>query len=76
MVNGAAAKVAANVSAQAHDGPVSTDVGSYSANVGGRGGRAAAYVTVTHPAAIALEAKYGVLVRAATAAGLPVKAKG
>lgn len=75
MVDGAADKVAANVSAEAHDGPVSVDVGSYRASVGGRAPRAAAYVTVTHPAAIALEAKYGTLVRAASAAGLPVKAR-
>lgn len=75
MVSGAASKVAANVNGQAHDGAVSVDVGSYTPNVGGRGPRAAAYVTVTHPAALALEAKHGLLVRAATSAGLPVKGR-
>lgn len=75
MVDGAAAKVGGNVNETAHDGPVPVDVGSFRAVVGGTAPRAAAYVTMTHPGAIGIEAKRGSLVRAASAAGLPVKAR-
>lgn len=37
--------------------------------------RAAAAVTITHPAGIGMQAKHGVLTKAAAAAGLTVKAK-
>lgn len=37
--------------------------------------RAAASITIKHPAGLPMEAKYGVLTKAAAAAGLEVKAK-
>lgn len=74
MVNGAGHKVAGNVRAEAHDGPVPVDVTPYRANLRGRP-RAAVAVTMTHPGAIGIEAKHGTLVRAASAAGIPVKAR-
>lgn len=49
---------------------VSVDVDSYTTD------RAAAAVTMTHPAGIPIEAKYGTLIREAGASGLEVKSYG
>jgi hypothetical protein len=64
MVDAAASAVAADVSATSHDGDVEVRVGSYTTD------RAAAGVTLAHPAGLAIEAKYGVLAKAAAGAGL------
>ena len=70
-VEAAAQRVAANVGeVSTHDGPVPATVSTYTTD------RAAAAVSIAHPAGIGLEAKYGVLAKAAAAAGLEVRAKG
>lgn len=77
-VRAAAEKVAANVNAQgltassgaAKSGSAITAVvWSYTTD------RAAAAVSIQHPAGLAMQAKHGVLTKAATAAGLEVKMK-
>lgn len=68
-----AGEVARNVEGQglvAHDGtPLPVQVDDYTTD------RAASSVTITHPAGLAMQAKHGVLTRAASAAGLEVKAR-
>lgn len=61
-----AAKIAANVDTGNVDAPVV--VHSYVTD------RAAAAITIAHPAGLAIEAKHGVLRRAAAAEGLEVRA--
>lgn len=71
VVEGMAERVADNIDGtQAHDGPV--EVGVMPSE---RGDRAGALVTIMHPAGIGLEAKHGVMTRAASAAGLRVTAR-
>lgn len=62
-IMGAARQMAAHVEAE-HDVPV--EVHAYTTD------RAAAAVTIAHPAGIAIQAKYGALTRAASAQGLEV----
>lgn len=65
LVDQAAANVAAGVAVDAE-----VVVNHYTTD------RAAASVTIRHPAALAWQAKNGVLTRAASAAGLEVRARG
>jgi hypothetical protein len=71
MVDGAAEKVAGNVRDQGHQvhggGELPVEVSSYTTD------RAAAAVVLTHPAGIAMQAKYGVLTKAAADEGLEVR---
>ena len=67
-----AAKVAANAAANPDlmdDAPGSVDVTAYTTD------RAIAVVRINHPAGMALQAKSGVLTKAAAAAGLEVRSK-
>lgn len=65
-----ASAVAGNVSHTLSNGDdLPTDVDTYTTD------RAAAGVTITHPAGLRAEAKHGVLARAASAAGLDVTAR-
>ena len=73
VINDLGDDVAGRIHETAHDGPVDVDVTPYRAKVRGGPPRAAVSVTMTHPGAIAIEAKRGSLVRAAGAAGLQVK---
>jgi hypothetical protein len=50
-------------------GPLPVDVDTYTTD------RAAAAVTITHPAGLGMQAKYGALTKAAAAAGLEVTEK-
>jgi len=71
-INEIAAKVAANAAANPDlmdDAPGSVEVTAYTTD------RAIAVVRINHPAGDALEAKYGILKRAAAAEGLEVKSK-
>lgn len=69
LVDTAAASVASGITATISSGRVPVTVGSHTTD------RAAASVTIAHPAGLAIEAKHGALVRAAAAAGLEVRAK-
>ena len=69
-INAIAVKVAANAAANPDMLPDATvTVAPFTTD------RAIAVVRVNHPAGLALEAKYGILARAAAAEGLEVKAK-
>ena len=69
VIDDAAAAVASGVSETARDGQaVPVEVDSYTTD------RAAAGVTMAHPAGLGIEAKRGTLSRAAAAAGLEVSA--
>jgi hypothetical protein len=68
-IDSVAASVASRIGAIAHDGPIEVRVGSYKTD------RAAAGVTLAHPAGLAVEAKYGHLAEAAGAAGLEVRTR-
>jgi len=69
-INTIAVKVAANAAANPDMLPDATvTVAPFTTD------RAIAVVRVNHPAGLALEAKYGILARAAAAEGLEVKAK-
>jgi hypothetical protein len=63
-VSDAAKRVAAGASIAAHDGAVEVVVDETTTD------RAKAFVTLAHPAGLGLEAKHGVLTKAARAAGL------
>jgi hypothetical protein len=70
VINGLAQSVAVNARYTTSDGetlPVVVD--QYTTD------RRAASVTIAHPAGLAVQAKHGVLTRAASAAGLEVRAK-
>jgi len=70
-IEGAAESVARNVSESARNGdPIPVKVGTYVTD------RAAAGVTMAHPAGLGIEAKRGSLSRAASAAGLEVNGEG
>ncbi len=73
QVNALAEQVAANVLAEgqlvAHGDEMPVTVTPYTTD------RAAASVTITHPAGLAVQAKHGTLTRAAAAAGLEVREK-
>lgn len=73
VVRQTAQQVASNVAAQhltAGEGePITATVDTYTTD------RAAASVTVDHPAGLAMQARHGVLTRAASAAGLEVTTK-
>lgn len=69
-VTALARQVAGTIQAEGHvmsDGPLPVEVSAYTTD------RAAAAVVVPHPAALGLQAKYGLLTRAAAAAGLEVR---
>lgn len=68
-INSLAQSVASSIDVEAHDGPVPVRVGQYTTD------RAAASVSLAHPAGLPLEAKYGVLAKAAGAAGLEVRSR-
>ncbi len=73
---GAAVIARANYPEPHSDGPIDVEMNDYVAQ-GGRlvGRRAAVSVIAAHPAALPMEAKHGVLVKAAAAAGLNVTAR-
>lgn len=69
VVNKAARDVVSSAEGQGrmtHDGPLPIDLQEYTTD------RAAALVALAHPSGMAMEAKYGVLTKAAAAAGLEV----
>jgi hypothetical protein len=72
-VSGAAERIAANVRAQGRttsDGDLlPVEVSDYTTD------RAASSVTISHPAGLPMQAKYGVLTQAAAAAGLEVRSR-
>lgn len=72
----AGAAVKGNVNSPiAHDGPVEVRLGSRTAAGGRLSARPAATVTLAHPAGLGFEGRNGTLARAASAAGLEVKAR-
>ena len=71
LVEDAATSVGANVSETVRSGePLPVRVAGYTSD------RAAASVTLAHPAGLGMEAKRGTLSRAASAAGLEVRSRG
>lgn len=67
--------VASRIHETAHDGPVPVETRSRVASGGRISARPAVDVILAHPGGLAIEAKYGALTKAASAAGLEVRGR-